>query len=154
MKRSKGRWLWLGIGALFLIAMAVACMFFRLPSRHLREPMMVLVYYTRNPELGIRQEEAYSVKLSDIPAEPEVLDRLSRYHSPPATFWIGDEDSNSLRNPLAFNAVCVADNGGVRSYRVNIIENLVKCTFADIDYNNEKYLTIARGEDWYLAITR
>lgn len=68
MKRPKGRWLWLGIGALFLIAMAVACMFFRLPSRHLREPMMVLVYYTRNPELGIRQEEAYSVKLSDIPS--------------------------------------------------------------------------------------
>lgn len=52
--------------------------FFRLSSRRVREPIMVLVYYTRNPELGIRQEEAYSVKLSDIPAEPEGMDRLQQ----------------------------------------------------------------------------
>ena len=147
------KWVICGIGVvLFLICLGVLLLHKFLP-RHNRwnnPPMLLQVYYYKYPHRTHYTELVAMKKLSDLTTEEFAKKLLSNYGTPSyTTIGVNDEDL-----PFAYNVINISTPERPNHYRVNIVENLVKRTIADVEYKNEPFLFLASGENWYLAITR
>ena len=145
-------WPWLLLLALVLIASALSFIVLRPPrqKRWTNEPMLLQVYYYRYPQNSHRSELVALTKLSRLTTEAEAR-KLLAGHGSPLFYTISANDETM---PFAYNVIDISTPERPNHYRVNIVDNLVKHTIADVEYRNEPFLVIARGRDWYLAITR
>lgn len=84
---------------------------------------------------------------SPPPESPESkTPRLGGVH--PTTHWIGKMGT------LGYNAFLLRSEDGADYYRINVCRRGVMYVMDEFRYAGEDFVTVMRGEDWYVAFTR
>ena len=113
-------------------------------------PRLLRVYYHQYPGERRSTELVDFISIDKLTSSADAQAMIDR-GGMPLFYTIGTGDYDL---PFAYNVIDISTPERPNHYRVNIVDNLVKRTIADVEYRNEPFLVIARGRDWYLAITR
>ena len=152
-KKNMYAWWTCGIGALMLlVCIGIFLLHKYVPRRSAwnNAPRLLQVYYYRYPN-QIHHSELIAMERLDRLDTAQIAETLLSHNAAPMFHTIS---ANNEDLPFAYNVINISTPDKPNHYRVNIVENLVKRTIADVEYKNEPFLILARGDNWYLAITK
>ena len=122
----------------------------RMSFRRLKKPCLLMVCYHQVGNHPAPSGEIDLPPLDEIQDEDDLDSGLSRHARLPTVHGINPETESGDDGQLVmYYAVRMKNN----RCRIGIAQDGVKSSLMDVHYDMEKYLTVARGGDWYLAIT-